>query len=138
MGGGHLRLPCRSCAQRGLLLHRPAAWALLLPSVWLLANLLLPPGETTGAHVALFWLDVLLAVVGVPVMAAVLVRLLLPGANRMTGQQAGAAVAVVLVVMAVSYLLGAVHPRLLTCEDFTTSGNSAPAGCTPASDRTAG
>jgi hypothetical protein len=33
--------------------------------------------------------------------------------------------------MLVSYGLGTQHPRLLSCDDFSISGNFAPDNCTP-------
>jgi hypothetical protein len=121
---------------RRRLVRRPAWWALLLPSLWLLATLVLPPSGDSVAYSLLFWFGVAVTVVGAPAMAAVLVRLILPGAARLDRGQAWVAVGVVGTVMATSYLLGVVNPRFLTCEDFTISGNFAPPGCTPGSGTT--
>lgn len=115
----------------GRLRQRPAWWALMLPSMWLLLTLLLPSGGTSVVYDVLFWFGVAVTVVGVPVMAAVLVRLVVPGVERLDRHQAGLAIGVVALVMLASYVLGSLHPRVLSCDDFTISGNFAPPGCTP-------
>lgn len=121
---------------RGGTLRRPIWWALLLPSLWLLGAVVLPAGGTSGVYLVLFWFGVTLTAVGVPAMAAVLVRLVLPGAARLDRTQAPLALGVVALVMATSFGLGVANPQILTCEDFTISGNFAPPGCTPGSGTT--
>lgn len=116
---------------RGRLLRRPAWWALLVPSLWLLAALVLPAGGSSAAYDVLFWFGVVVTGIGIPAMAAILVRLVLPGAQRLDRQQALVALGVVASVMVASYLIGVLNPRILTCEDFTVSGNFAPPDCTP-------
>jgi hypothetical protein len=76
------------------------------------------------------------ALVGLPALAAVMVRLLIPGAERLRGKRALGAVAVVALTMLVSFGLGTQHPRILTCEDFTISGNFAPETCSPGTGST--
>lgn len=102
---------------------------LLLPSLWLVLALLLPVGGTSPAYQALYWLGVVVTTMGMPALGAFLVRLLIPEAGRLRGREALAVTGVVLAVMLASYGLGAQHPRFLTCEDFTISGNFAPEGC---------
>lgn len=121
---------------RGQVLRRPLWWALLLPSVWLLGALVLPAGGTSPVYAALFWFGVAVTALGVPVMVAVLVRLVLPGAQQLDRTQIPIGVGVVVLVMAASIAIGAANPRILTCEDFTVSGNFAPPGCTPGSGTT--
>lgn len=116
---------------RGRLLRRPFWWTLLLPTLWLAGTLLLPSGGTTLVYELVFWFGVVVTVLGIPVMAAVLVRLVLPGAQRLGWSQARVVLAVVGLVMAAAFALGVANPRILTCQDFTISGNFAPPGCTP-------
>jgi len=71
-----------------------------------------------------------------PALAAFMVRLLIPEAERLRGREALAAIGVVVVVMASAYVMGTQHPRLLTCEDFTISGNFAPENCSPGTGST--
>lgn len=108
---------------------RPAALALLLPSLWLALAWTLPTGGTSAAYKALFWLGVVITIVGLPALAAFLVRLVVPTAERLRGKERFAAVGVVAVVMLGSFLIGTQHQHILTCEDFTVSGNHAPEGC---------
>lgn len=110
-------------------LRRPAVWSLLLPSVWMLMAWVLPVGGSSSPYQALFWFGAILTILGMPAMAALMVRLLLPGADRLRGRSMVAAMSAVLLVMASAYLLGTQHPRLLTCEDFAVSGNFAPPNC---------
>jgi hypothetical protein len=115
---------------------RPQALALLLPSLWVLLAWILPVGGTSGIYQVLFWLGVVITVVGLPALAAVMVRLLIPGAERLRGRRALGAVIVVSLMMLVSFGLGTQHPRILTCEDFTVSGNFAPESCSPGTGST--
>lgn len=116
--------------------RQPAWLALLVPSLWMSLALALPPGGVTAFHRALFFFGVLVTIVGFPAFAALLVRILLPGARRLRGHDAQIAYSVVLFVMAASFLLGRAHPQVLTCDDFTISGNFAPPGCTPGTGTT--
>lgn len=116
--------------------RRPTAWTLLLPSLWIVVAWLLPVGGTSGAYQALFWFGVVVTLLGMPALAAFMVRLLIPEAERLRGREALAAIAVVVVVMASAYVMGTQHPRLLTCEDFTISGNFAPENCSPGTGST--
>ena len=115
---------------------RPQALALLLPSLWIVLAWTLPVGGTSGIYQVLFWLGVLITVVGMPALAAIMVRLLIPGAERLRGRRALAAMVVVSAIMLVAFGLGTQHPRILTCEDFTISGNYAPENCSPGTGST--
>jgi hypothetical protein len=115
---------------------RPAVLALLLPSVWMALAWLLPVGGTTGIYQVLFWLGVVITVLGLPALAAFMVRLLIPSAERLRGSERWAAIGVVALVMLASFVVGTQHPRLLTCDDFTVSGNFAPPGCSPGTGTT--
>jgi 1,4-dihydroxy-2-naphthoyl-CoA synthase len=42
-----------------------------------------------------------------------------------------AVMAVVVLVMVAAYGIGTQHPHMLSCDDFTISGNFAPENCTP-------
>jgi hypothetical protein len=64
-----------------------------------------------------------------PALAAFMVRMLVPEAGRLRGREALAVVGVVLLIMLAAYGLGTQHPRFLTCQDFTVSGNFAPENC---------
>lgn len=118
--------------------HQPAWLALLVPSLWLVLALALPGGGTSAAYTALYSFGVVVTLIGFPAMAALLVRILIPDAQALRGRDATTAVAVVALIMTISYLLGTMHQRLLTCEDFTISGNYAPTGCTPGVGTTVG
>ncbi|MGB8020630.1 MAG: hypothetical protein WCF04_05335 [Candidatus Nanopelagicales bacterium] len=96
----------------------------------------LPVGGSTNPYKALHWFGVILTILGIPAMAVLMVRLLLPGADRLRGRATAPAMGAVFVVMAGSSFLGTQHPRLLTCEDFTINGNFAPDGCSPGTGST--
>lgn len=112
-------------------LHRPAWLALLIPSIWIVLSYVLSTGSSSILHQLLYRFGVIVTLIGFPAMSAVLVRILVPGAERLRGRNAAIALTVVGVVMLGSYVVGRSHPRLLSCEDFTISGNSTPPGCTP-------
>jgi hypothetical protein len=116
--------------------RRPAVLALLLPSLWILLAWILPVGGTSGIYKALFWLGVVITIFGLPALAAFLVRLIIPTAERLQGRERLAAVGVVALVMLTSFLVGTQHPHILTCEDFTISGNYAPENCSPGTGST--
>ncbi len=111
--------------------RRPVLWTLLLPSLWLLLVWLLPVAGTSPLRDVLFWFGIAITLVGMPALAALMVRLLIPGAGTLQRKQALTAAAAVVVVMLASYLVGTQHPHMLSCQDFTISGNSAPENCTP-------
>src|SRR4051794_34863580 len=50
--------------------RRPVALALLLPSLWIALTWFLPVGGSSGIYQALFWLGVMITVVGLPALAA--------------------------------------------------------------------
>jgi len=116
--------------------RRPAALALLLPSLWMLLAWLIPTGGTSDLHIALFWLGVVITMLGLPALAAFLVRLMIPGAERLRGRERVGVAGVAAIVMAASFLVGTQHPHMLTCEDFTISGNFAPSNCSPGTGST--
>jgi hypothetical protein len=116
--------------------RRPAVLALLLPSLWMALAWILPVGGTSGIYQVLFWLGVVITVFGLPALAAFMVRVLIPGAERLQGREKFAAIGVVAFVMLTSFVIGTQHPRMLTCEDFTISGNFAPENCSPGTGST--
>ncbi|WP_395656304.1 hypothetical protein [Nocardioides sp.] len=109
--------------------RRPDVLALLLPTLWIVLAWILPVGGTSGIYQALFWLGVIITIVGLPALAAFLVRLIIPSAERLQGRERLAVAGVVATIMLTSFLVGTQHPRVLTCEDFTISGNHAPENC---------
>lgn len=116
--------------------RRPAMWALLLPSLWLLMIWLLPVGGTSSIYQAMFWFGVVITLFGLPALAAFLIRLLIPDAEHLRPKEAAIAIGAVGLVMLVSYTLGTQHPRMMTCEDFSISGNFAPENCSPGTGTT--
>lgn len=111
--------------------RRVSNYALLLPSLWLVLVWLLPVTADSSVHTALFWFGVVVTLLGLPALAAFLIRLLIPESHRWHRKQAVTAMVVVFLVMLVSYGLGTQHPHMLSCNDFSISGNYAPDNCTP-------
>ena len=111
-------------------LRRVSNYTLLLPSLWLVLIWLLPVTDSTARYL-LFWFGVLVTLLGMPALAAFLVRLLIPGAENLPRRQAAIAIVAVAIVMAAAYLLGTQHPHMLSCDDFSISGNFAPDNCNP-------
>jgi hypothetical protein len=111
-------------------LRRVSNYTLLLPSLWLLLVWLLPVTDSTARYV-LFWFGVLVTLLGMPALAAFLIRLLIPGAENLPRRHAVIAIASVAIVMTAAYVLGTQHPHMLSCDDFSISGNFAPENCNP-------
>jgi hypothetical protein len=110
--------------------RRVSHYTLLLPSLWLLLVWLLPV-TTSAGHYLLFWFGVLVTLLGLPVLTAFLIRLLIPGAQDLPRKHVVIAFASVATVMLAAYVLGTQHPHMLSCEDFSISGNFAPENCNP-------
>ena len=110
---------------------QPAVYALLLPSIWILLTWLLPAGTTGPGRDALFWLGVVVTLMGFPAMVALVLIMVVPGAESVRrGRDTAVAIGSVAIVVILSFALGTQHSRILTCEDFKISGNDQPAGCT--------
>ena len=110
---------------------QPAVYSLLLPSVWILLTWLIPAETTTPGEDVLFWGGVLVTLAGFPAMVAIVLVMVVPGAESVRGRDTVVAIAAIALVVVLSYIMGTQHRRLLTCEDFKISGNDQPAGCTP-------
>ncbi len=109
---------------------RPGVYSLLLPSAWILLTWLTPQDTTNPSHDVLFWLGVVVTLAGFPAMAALVVVMVVPGAESVRRKRHRAvAVGVVAIVVVLSYSMGTQHSRLLTCQDFKISGNDQPPGC---------
>ena len=109
---------------------QPEVYSLLIPSVWI-ALTWLTPADTTGlGHDVLVGLGVLVTLAGFPAMVAIVLVMVVPGAEAVRGRDTVVAVAAIALVVVLSFVLGTQHRRLLTCEDFKISGNDQPVGCT--------
>ena len=116
-------------------MRRPVTYALLLPSFWLILVWLMPVTAGTSYDTLLFWVGLTITLLGMPFLAAFMVRMLLPQSRGLHRSHALRVIAVVLLVMLASYGIGTMHPHMLSCEDFTVSGNFAPPNCTPGTSK---
>ncbi len=107
-----------------------AVYSLLLPSVWILLTWLIPAETTSLGDDVLFWGGVLVTLAGFPAMVAIVLVMVVPGAESVRGHDTVVAIAAIALVVVLSYIMGTQHRGLLTCEDFKISGNDQPAGCT--------
>jgi hypothetical protein len=117
----------------------PRRWwraaALLAPSVYLAANFFVQRGDDDVPGLIVALLGAAVAVLAVPVTVWVLARIIWPEfGHEVSPARRWFVVGVVAFVAMASFLLGANQSGFMTCEEFTISGNSAPAGCTPESD----
>jgi hypothetical protein len=117
--------------------RRVSNYTLLLPSVWLVLVWLLPVTDSTARY-TLFWFGVVVTLLGMPALTAFMIRLLIPGAEELPRRQAAIAILAVVVVMVTAYALGTQHPHMLSCQDFSISGNFAPENCNPGTGSTTG
>lgn len=106
------------------------ACVLLIPSLWLVLSFLL---ESDTADLGTFVVDlvgVVVAIIGIPFTLWTLVRIMWPdfGSDLSAGRRA-LAIAVIAVIVLLSFGLGSSQDRFLTCADFSISGNSEPPHC---------
>jgi hypothetical protein len=108
----------------------PRRLTLLLPSLWLVLAILAPEAGAKPWSRALFYLAIVLTLVGTPFLAAVLLRVTIAGYEEIPNRRRLVAAAVVGIVAIASFGLGTVNNRFLTCNDFVISGNDTPQNCT--------
>jgi len=79
----------------------------------------------------MFWIAVVLSLVGIPYLGGLLLRLAMTGYEQLPPARRLAAVGVVLVVAVLAFTPGHFNNLFMTCSDFTVSGNFTPTGCIP-------
>lgn len=104
--------------------------ALLLPSLWLLLAITVPEGEGKLWSRALFYLAILLTLVGAPYLTALLLRVTIVGYEQIPGRRRLVAAGVVAAVAIAAFGLGLINNQFLTCNDYVVSGNDPAPGCT--------
>ena len=73
----------------------------------------------------------MITVFGLPALVAFM-------SGCLSRRRAGIAILAVIVVMVAAYALGTQHPHMLSCQDFSISGNFAPENCNPGMGSTSG
>jgi hypothetical protein len=105
--------------------------ALLIPTLWIVVAGL-AGARAEGAQSGLAVLGTVVTIAGLPLMAGILLRIAAPEVREdLTRRDRTVVVVAVGIVVTGAFLLGKGQSLFLTCDDFTVSGNSAPAGCTP-------
>ena len=107
----------------------PRRLALLLPSLWLAIAIVVPEIGANPWSRGLFYLAIMLTIVGIPFLAAVLLRVTIAGYEEIPNRRRIAAAGVVGIVAIASFGLGTFNNRFLTCNDFVISGNDTPQNC---------
>ncbi|WP_189295966.1 hypothetical protein [Streptomyces cinerochromogenes] len=102
------------------------ALALFLPSVWIVLDMVAPRSQ---GFPYLHYFEVVLTMVGAPMLTWLLSRILLPDYAALPALQRLGAVAVTVVVGLLAFLLGQFNYLFLTCADFDVSGNNVPPHC---------
>ncbi|MGW7363889.1 hypothetical protein ACWGI8_10775 [Streptomyces sp. NPDC054841] len=116
----------------GVLLHRRGAlprggWlALFLPSLWIILAILTP---RTHPSAYLHYFEVALTMMGAPVLAWLLSKILVPDYAELPLLHRLGAVGVTIAVGVLAFLLGKFNYLFLTCADFDISGNNTPPHC---------
>ncbi|WP_258070869.1 hypothetical protein [Pseudoclavibacter sp. AY1F1] len=120
-----------------VLLERRPVWGrvgraavLLVPTVWLILNFLVDADSDDVATALVDFAALLVVLICVPFTLWVLLRIVWPDfASSTTRRRRWLIVAVVGGIVVIAYLLGLNQAHFLTCDDFSISGNSLPAGC---------
>lgn len=111
---------------------QPALYSLLVPSVWMMLTWLTTAADNRVEEDVLFWFGVVVTLLGFPAMAALLVLVAVPGSKSVRrSRDIAVSIGDIAIIGGLSYVLGIQHPRVLTCEEFTISGNDQPERCTP-------
>src|SRR4029453_12798053 len=98
---------------------QPVIYSLLLPSVWILLEWLIPDDTTTSLGLdVLFWIGVVLTLAGFPAMVALVLVMVVPGAESVVRPRDTAVAIGAIALVVLSFPLGTQHRRVLTCEDF--------------------
>ena len=97
----------------------------------------LPVGGTSGIYTVLFWFGVVITVIGLPALAAVMVRLLIPGAERLRGKGPSPPWRSCRDIMLVSFGISTQHPRILTCRGLHHQRELRPENCSSGTGTTA-
>jgi hypothetical protein len=101
--------------------------ALLVPTLWLVLAISV---RDHGLRPLVDALGVIVAILGIPVTISVLARIIWPEFGEdLSPSRRVIVMASVAFIAVSSFVLGVNHAAFLTCEDFTISGNSEPAGC---------
>ncbi|WP_406471933.1 hypothetical protein [Streptomyces sp. NBC_01615] len=114
----------------GAVLHRRGSmpwggWVgLSLPFLWIVLAAVAPPSH---GFPYLHYAEALLTLVGAPMLAWLLSRILVPDYAALPVFQRLGAVAATIVVGVLTFLLGKFNYLFLTCADFDVSGNNSPA-----------
>ena len=120
-----------------VLLERRRVWGrlgraavLLVPTVWLVLNFLVDDDSDNVAIALLDLAALLVVLLCVPFTLWVLLRIVWPDfVDRTPTHRRWLMVAVVGGIVVIAYVLGLNQAHFLTCDDFSISGNSLPAGC---------
>lgn len=108
--------------------------ALLIPSIWVVAALVLPI-DALGPDGVWLWINVAITLAGLPYLGLILLEVFQPGLlGALPRSTLWAVVASVLVVAIAAFGLGRLNYRLMTCEDFVVSGNARPTNCHSVTD----
>ena len=79
-----------------------AVYSLLLPSVWILLTWLIPAETTSLGDDVLFWGGVLVTLAGFPAMVAIVLVMVVPGAESVRGHDTVVAIAAIALVVVLS------------------------------------
>jgi hypothetical protein len=105
--------------------------ALASPALWLTLAVVVFGSTATAASDPLFGtLGLLVALISVPTVLKLLIDLFMPDmASLQDTTMLGLVVAVVIVVAAAGYTVGANNDAFLTCDDFKIAGSDQPSNC---------
>jgi hypothetical protein len=110
----------------------PRRFALLIPTVWIIAAWIDSTYSFNRSERFVFTLTVIVTLVVLPAVAWVLITVINSDFSELPGRNKGIVIATVGLFIIIGFAFGARNDMFLDCEDFKISGNDLPANCSPA------
>ena len=115
--------------KRDRFLNRWGIFALSTPTLWFIINALTSFVNPSWFDVLTWFIALGVFVLTIPYILYILFRLVDNDALSLTPSYRNRLIGVVLIIAIMGYLVGSLHPWFVSCDQFTTAGDLAPANC---------
>ena len=103
---------------------------LLLPTLWLVAEILLHGNESTISYLLRILMTVATILIALPYIIYFIVMRIIPGMEAITEKKDKVKLAVIVAVVAgLGYITGEFHQYVISCNDFELAGIAIPGDC---------